>query len=226
MAFELDERLKDWVGGVVPGAELSLAPPSAKNTGQGVGLYLLEVRQSPPPSTTKRVPLQIALRYLVTTWSEEPEGAHQMVVELMFSAMENKDFEVELEPIPLTLWSLFGTPPLPSFILRMPLRHERPQPQAKYVRELKVQTSPIIGFHGVLLGPGDLPLSDCRVEMPALNLATGTDYKGRFYFPSVPSAGSKQLVVKAKGYELPVNSEQNYPDSGAPLVIRFSPLEE
>jgi hypothetical protein len=227
MAFELDGRLKDWVGGVVQGAELSLAAPGAKNTGRGVGLYLLELVQSPPPSTMKRPPLQLVLRYLITAWSDEPESAHQMVVDLMFAAMESQDFQVEQESIPLTVWTAFGTPPLPSFILRVPLRQERPQPQAKLVRQpLKIQLSPIVGFHGLLLGPEDVPLSDCRVEMPDLNLATGTDYKGRFYFPSVPSAGSKQLVVKAKGYELPVRSEENHPDSGAPLIIHFSPLEE
>jgi len=140
--------------------------------------------------------------------------------------MENKDFQVELEPIPLTVWTAFGVPPQPSFVLRVPLRQERPQPQTKLVRELRIQSSPVVSFHGLLLGPGDVPLSDCRIEMPALRLSTCTDYKGRFYFPSVPAAGNKQLLVKAKGRELPVDSEDNHPDGGTPLVIHFNLLEE
>jgi hypothetical protein len=226
MADEFDERLKGWVGSAIQGVELSLAAPDAAKTGRGIGLYLLEVMQSPPPSTNRRPPLQLTLRYLVTAWSDKPEDAHQMLVELMFAAMENKDFQVELEPIPITVWTAFGVPPRPSFILRVPLRQERPQPQAKLVRQLKIQSAPIVGFHGLLLGPRDVPLSNCSVELPALNLATSTDYKGRFYFPSVPAAGSKQLLIKARGFVLPVSGEQNYPDSRTPLVIHFSPLEE
>jgi hypothetical protein len=226
MAEEFDERLRSWVSSEVPGAEVSLAGPKSQRSGRGVGLYLLELMQSPPPSTSKRPPLQLVLRYLITAWSDKPEDAHEMLVGLMFAAMENRDFQVELEPIPLTVWTAFGVPPQPSFVLRVPLRQERPEPQTKLVRELKIQSSPIVSFHGLLLGPGDVPLSDCRVEMPALRLSTSTDYKGRFYFPSVPTAGSKQLLVKAKGFELPVRSELNYTDSRAPLVIHFSPLEE
>lgn len=227
MASESDARLKDWVGSVIPGVELSLEAPGTKKTGRGVGLYLLELVQSPPPSTSKRPPLQVVLRYLVTAWSDKPEDAHQMLVELMFAAMENMDFQVELEPIPLAVWSAFGVPPRPSFLVRVPLRQERPLPPTKLVREpLKIQMSPAVGFHGLVLGPGDIPLSDCRVELPALNLSTRTDFRGRFHFPSVPSAGSKQFLVKAKGFALPVSSEQNHPDSRTPLVIHFSLLEE
>jgi hypothetical protein len=226
MAFEFDGRLKDWIGSVIQGAELSLEPPDAKKTGRGVGLYLLELIQAPPPSTTRRPALQLALRYLITAWSDTPEDAHQILVSVMLAAMESTEFQVELEPVPMTTWTAFGMPPQPSFVLRVPLRQERQQPQTKLVRELKIQSSPIVSFHGLLLGPGDVPLSDCQVELSALNLSTSTDYKGRFYFPSVPAAGSKQFLVKAKGFELPVRSEQNYPDSGKPLVIHFSSLEE
>jgi hypothetical protein len=166
------------------------------------------------------------LRYLITAWSDKPEDAHEMLVELMFAAMDNRDFQVEQEPISLTVWTAFGMPPQPSFVLRVPLRQERPQPQTKLVRELKIQSSPVVSFHGLLLGPGDVPLSDCRVEVPSLNLSTSTDYKGRFYFPGMPAVGTKKLLIKAKGRELPVDSEDNHPDSGTPLVIHFSLLEE
>jgi len=226
MAEEFDGRLKNWVGSVIEGIDVSLAPPESKRSGRGVGLYLLELVQSPLPSANKRPPLQLVLRYLITTWSDKPEDAHQMLVALMFAAMENKDFQVELEALPTTVWTAFGVPPRPSFILRAPLRQERPEPQTKLVRERpRVEMSPIVGLHGLLLGPGAIPLSDCRIEIPALHVSTSTDYRGRFYFPAVPASGNKQLVVKAKGVELPVVSQQNYPDSRAPLVIHFSPLE-
>jgi len=227
MADEFDERLKNWVGSTIQGVKLSLAAPETTKAGRGVGLYLLELIQSPMPSTNRRPPLQLTLRYLVTVWSDKPEDGHQILVDLMFAAMENKDFQVELEPIPLTVWTAFGVPPQPSFVLRVPLRRERPETDAKLVRgPLKIHSSPMMAFHGLLLGPGDMPLSDCRVEVPALGLSASTDHKGRFYFPGVPAAGPKKLLVKAKGRELPVSSEDNHPDSRAPLVVHFSLMEE
>lgn len=226
MADDFDGRIKNWIGGVVQAAEISLAVPDSKKTGRGVGLYLLEVVQLPTPTTSRRRPLQLALRYLITAWADKPEEAHQMLVDLIFAAMDNGDFQVEPDPIPMTVWAAFGVPPRPSFIMRVPLRHERPERETKLVRHpLTVQASPIVGFHGVLLGPGNIPLSDCRVEIPAQGLSTNTDYKGRFHFPAVPADGKKQLLVKAKGFELPVSSDKNYPDRKTPLVIHFSPLE-
>jgi len=133
---------------------------------------------------------------------------------------------VEQEPVPLTLWTALTVPPRPSFVLRVPLRQERPQPQAKLVRQpLKIQSSPIVGFHGLLLGPEDMPLSDCRVEMPDLNLATHR-LQGRFSFPSVPAAGTKQLLVKEKDNELQSAVKRTPRTAGHRLdIIRFSPLE-
>src|SRR5262249_36272243 len=131
MAFESDERLRDWAANVTPNVAVSFAAPEAKSSGRGVGLCLLEMIQSPAPSTAKRPPLQVTLRYLVSAWSEEPEEAHRMLADLMFAAMENSEFQVEMEPIPLSVWSSFGVPPRPSFLLRVPLRQERPQPQTK-----------------------------------------------------------------------------------------------
>ncbi len=227
MAEEFDERMKDWVTSELQGIEVSLTSPGNQRTGQGVGMYLLELMQSPQPSTNRRPPLQLTLRYLVTAWSGKPEDAHQMLVQLIFAAMENKDFKVELESIPLTVWSAFGVAPQPSFILNVPLRKERPEPDTKLVRQpMTVQASPMMRFHGLLLGPEDIPLSDCRIEVPSLDLSTSTDHKGRFCFPGMPAVGTKKLLIKAKGRELAFDSEENYPDSGTPLVIHFSLLEE
>jgi len=222
----VDQRLKDWVNTVI-NQVASLGPPNQQKAGQGVGLYLMEIAQAPPPSTGKLSPLQLALRYLVTAWSDRPEDAHRVLGELLFAAMENPDFEVERDPVPITIWTAFGLPPCPSFVLRVPLRKERPDARAKPVRmPLTLMSSPVIGFHGLLLGPRGIPLADSRVEMPALRLSTSTDYKGRFHFSCVPAEGVKLLRIKAKGRELSVSSNDNYPDSMKPLVVRFNSLEE
>jgi len=227
MADNFDERMRDWVTSEIEGIEVSFAAPKNQPSGRGVGMYLLEMQQSPMPSTNKRPPLQLLLRYLITAWSDKPEDAHQILAQLMFAAMENKDFQVEVDSIPVAVWSALDATPQPSFVLSVPLRRERPEPETQLVRQpLKIEASPLMSFHGLLLGPGDIPLSDCRVEVPSLRLSTSTDHKGRFYFPGMPSVGTKKLLIKAKGLELPVNSEENYPDSATPLIIHFSPLEE
>ncbi len=228
MVDHFDERLKNWILSVAGGAEISLAPPSGPRPGSGIGLYLIEVMKAPPPNTVRRpAPLQLCLRYLITTWSDKPEDAHELLVRLIFAAMESADFQVESEPLPLSAWTALGVSPRPSFLLRVPLSYERPATPTKLVRQtIKIKASPVISFHGLVLGPGEIPLSGCRVELPALSLSTSTDYKGRFSFPSVPGEGTKELLCKAKGRELPVSTEGNYPDSRAPMVINFSPLED
>lgn len=227
MEDNFDKRLKNWIAGEIPGAEVSLTAPEKQPAGQGVGLYLLELAQIPMPSTNRRSPLQLTLRYLVTAWADKPEDAHRTLVQLIFAAMENRDFQVELDPIPITVWTAFGVDPRPSFVLRVPVRKERPEPETPRVREpLRVQSSLVASFHGVVLGPGDIPLAGCRVEVPSLNLATSTDHQGRFRFPGMPATGTKSFLVKAKGRDLRLDSAENHPEGEAPLIIHFSPLEE
>jgi hypothetical protein len=228
MVDHFDERVRNWVLSVAEGAEVWMGPPNVQRPGSGVGLYLLEVMKAPPPATPKRpAPLQLTLKYLVTAWSEKPEGANELLVKLILAAMENEDFEVETEALSMNLWTALGTPPRPSFLMRVPLSHERSAPPVKLVRHpLTVRMSPTSSFHGTVLGPDEIPLSECRVEIPALRLSTSTDYKGRFCFPCVPSEGTKNLLIKARGHILPVTTDGNYPSSGAPMVINFSSLEE
>jgi hypothetical protein len=193
--------------------------------GRGVGLYLVELADKPPLRNSKRPPLQFSLRYLVTTWAEDPEEAHSLLGELVLSAMEMSEFTVEFPPA--GFWTSFGVPPQPSFLLNVPLQKERPEPKTGMVRQVIVHTSPITSFHGVVLGPGDLPVAGAAVEMPDLRLFATTDYKGRFRFPTVPSEpAEKMIVVRAKGRKLSLTSDQNHPGDGAPLVVRFHFEEE
>src|SRR5262249_2297050 len=228
MIDHFDEQVKSWVLGVAEGAELWLGPPNGQRAGSGVGLYLLEVMKAAPTSSARRpAPLQLTLRYLITTWAEKAEDAHQLLVRLILAAMENADFEVESEPPSTNVWTAMSASPRPSFFLRVPFTYERQPVATKLVRQpLQIQVTPTVSFYGLLLGPEGIPLSDCRVEIPALNLSTSTDYKGRFGFPLVPGEGTKKLLIKAKGRELSISTDASYPDSAEPMVINFTSLEE
>ena len=62
---------------------------------------------------------------------------------------------------------------------------------------------------------------NARVELPALEMSTNTDSKGRFHFSAVPAVpGKKLLRVRAKGQEFSINTEQAGSDKD-PLVIHL-----
>lgn len=223
MIEAVDQRLKDWAGSVIQGTPISLTAPSASDTGRGIGLYLMDLVHAPPPRTVKRPPLRISLRYLVTTWAEKPEEAHGLLGQLVFAAMDSSEVEVELDPVPVSVWRAFGVAPRPSFVLRVPLQQERLEPAVQLVRApLKVDTSPVQSLQGVVLGPNEIPLVGARVELPGLRLSTRTDSKGRFHFSTVPAEPSAKLLrITAKGRELSVKTEG---DAGRdPIVIQFDP---
>jgi hypothetical protein len=130
---ELDGRIKEWAGTVLGPAEITLEPPGDGRQGEGASLYLLEIL-SAPPFRDARPPLQVALRYLVTAWAQEPEGAHRILGRLAFAALEHPEFEFDPEPPPTAIWAAFGLAPRPGFFLRALVRRERPYTPAPVVK--------------------------------------------------------------------------------------------
>ncbi|MGG6295123.1 Pvc16 family protein [Leptolyngbya sp. AN02str] len=205
----IDRSLKDWVTSVVGSAEVSFAAPSDTHTGQGVGLYLLELAYKPSASSTFRLPLQLSLHYLVTTWAESAEQAHHLLGKLIFAAIETPDFEVQIEPIPVAVWVAFHVVPRPAFVLRVPLKRDRPQTIAPPVRVAPdVQVSPSTTLQGQVVGPSDMPLMGAQVELAALKRTTVTNAKGEFEFAAVPTHPPIQrLYVTTKGHRFSVHLE-------------------
>jgi hypothetical protein len=226
MIDELDNRLKAWVYASIGTVEVSLAAPEVAPSGCGVGLYLMELIQSAPGRGLKRPPLQIVLRYLVTVWAEKQEEAHRLLGELTFAALDSSEFEVEADPVPIALWTAFGVPPRPSFVLRAPLRRERPERAAPRVLQAVLGISPMRELHGLVVGPNGTAVAGAQVEFSTLKLRTRTDTKGRFHFPCVPAGpGAKRLRVRAKGHEVAVTTAQTL-DDDEPLIVRFNKLEK
>lgn len=221
-----DQSLKEWIGTVVQGADVRLTPPVDSGDSRVVSLYLMDLLPAPRASTSRRLPLQISLRYLVTAWDENPEDAHRVLGDLVFAAMEHPGFEVELGTLSTEAWAAFGVAPRPAFMLRLPLQIERPEPQVPHVhRPVEVRIAPAVSLSGLLVGPGDIPLGDVRVELPTLQLSTHTDAQGRFRFGAVPAEPStKELRVRIKGSDRLVKVEHNR-DAREPMVIRFETME-
>jgi hypothetical protein len=227
MIDAVDRRLKDWVKSTLESVDVRLSPPAADEKA-GIGLYLMELAVMPPASTTRLPPRQVALRYLVTSSADDLEAAHRLLGDLIFAAMDNPEFQVELEPVPMTVWTAFGVPPRPSFVLRVPLQQARKETKAKPVRTVPVlRTVAATTLHGVVRGPSDIPLPGAEVQAPALRLTTYTDSHGRFYFSSVPAEGQNlTLRVKAKGREVSATADHGHADPSNPFLIRFDTLED
>jgi hypothetical protein len=224
---ELDQRLKEWAEAIVPDVGVRFTPPNDSDAAPAIYLYLLDlVPETPAASAGRTPPLQVGLRYLTTVRAESPQEAHRMLGHLVSAAMESPDFKVELDPPAAAFWSALGIVPRPAFMLRVPLRLPRPEPKVGRVRKpAEVHHSPLTSLVGVLLGPGELPVCDARVELGSPRLTTHTDSRGFFRFAAVPAEPSeKRLQIRAKGYEQTVTVEHVAGDR-KPLVIHFEAME-
>jgi len=221
MIHEVDELIEAWVGEVVD-AKISFGCPDEPPDEPGVQIYLLGVALRPPLRERPLPPLELSLRYLITTWPNSAKDAHRQLGELAFAAMEHDAFEVELEPLTAAEWSALHCIPRPALVVRAPAKRERPAPHAKLVRHpIVVEQSPAVTVSGRVVGPGDVPLSGARVEIPALGLATRSDSHGGFAFRTVPAEPrTRRFRVNAKGRQVVLDTDLGItPDQ--PLVVRF-----
>jgi hypothetical protein len=218
--------LRDWVRAVDPSAEFTLDPPLAERSGHGVSVYLLEVSPRPPSRGDSRPPLQLWLRYLVTTWADDPADAHSLLLDLAFAAMEQADIEVLTEPLPASTWTALDVVAQPSFVLRASLRRERAEPITKPVLvPLRLEAAPRIVVSGVVLDAREIALAGATVGVVGLDHTTMTDRRGRFRLEGVPgSPVDSQLRIRAKGVEVIVPVPKK-PGSASSMVIHLDPLE-
>jgi len=209
MIEKADQQLREWVSSVIKPAEVVLSLPDDETKAPRIGLYLMDLAQAPTPRGSKRPPLQVWLRYLVTASAPQPEEAHRLLGELLLAALEKPEseppeFEVSTETVPLEAWSALERSPQPSFFLRMTLRRERPQKKVPPVRTSVIISSPMTHLDGIVYGPESTPIMYARVEVASLRLSTYTDAAGRFHFPALPSNAPVSLKVQAKGKEMNV----------------------
>lgn len=227
MIPEVDRRLREWARQVLGDVGVTLAPPGREEGSAGVSFYLLALESEAPAETTGRRQLGVALRYLVTAWADTPSEAHRLLGEIASAALLSAEHEVDFEAVPHEVWTAFGTPPRPSFRLRVPVTVDTERPPAKRVTEpMELVHSPLHVLHGQVVSSGNRPVPDVTVEVPFLDLRTKTDGKGRFSFPAVPSNPPiTTLKVRGKGVGGLVRLDEDGVPTSEPLVIRLSDLE-
>jgi hypothetical protein len=226
MIEQADREVQAWVQGNLPDVEVVLETPHQFEGKQRVSLYLLALADPLPAWVNQHSAKRIALRYLITSWAKTEEEAHVLLGKLVFAALEKREYELSLAELPVALWAAFGMLPRPALTLWVPCSIVQPEPVVQLVRgPLVVRGAPIRSLHGIVLGPGDVPIMGAGVELPALQLRGYTDAHGRFSFATVPSGSQGlQLVVKAKGRRQRVTVEQSTSDK-EPLAIRFDSFD-
>lgn len=221
MIEQADEEVLDWVRAAIPDVAVRIAAPPPADAESGVWIHLLSVQPVATARGVKRPPLELALRYLVTTLSDDEGDAHRWLGILAFGALEVTEWQVERTPPPLELWRAFGVPPRPAFIVAVPVRLERPEKEVPLVRRPPVvRSSPIAELAGVIVGPDDVPITGATVEIPSLQLNAQTNHDGAFRFPTVPATSAVSLVVRAKRLVRNVRARP-----GEALRISFDDLE-
>jgi hypothetical protein len=215
---EIDQQVAGWVEEILPGVSVTLDGPAAATA--DVGLHLFEIADLPPARTEERRLVQVRLGYLVTTAGDDVALAHKRLGGLLFAALTHPDYGVRFAGDLSEFWSAAGVPPRAGFILTVPLRQPVDTVPPKPVQvPLIVQGAGVRTIEGVVLGPGDVPISDAYVEIPALALATRSDMRGRFRFAAVPTAPPKQQVrVHAKTRDFPFTIDSSKP---SPFVLRL-----
>lgn len=224
MIDDIDQLLKGWVSSVADNARISLSLEEKPDADLSVSLYLMDILNMPVSGQGRNLPLQVRLRYLVSTVAENMEEAHQLLGKLLFSAMEKPEYEVGLESVDMRVWLAAGVAPRPAFYLSLPMRMER----AGHAR--LIRTPPELVYRkmrkldGVLMGPGNVPVPNGRIELADSKLSTNADEQGRFHFSAIPDKPLKRkFFICAKGQDFEL--EATLPKKEESLLLRLQMME-
>jgi len=216
-----DERMLEWARRIVPDVPVTIAPPPSADAGAGVRIHLLSLVPVPAARGAKRPPLELSLRYLITTNADDETDAHRWLGVLAFDAMDKRDWTVEPDPPDAELWRAFEIAPRPGFVVRVPLRLPRNDREAPLVRKrLVIDMHSTAALAGTVTGPEDMPIAGASLEIPSLQLFTRTDENGAFRFPQLPASSSVTLIVRARRQTHTLRAS-----TGEPLHIRIEGLE-
>ena len=227
MNERIDDRISSWVRKALPGVAVTVGAPSADGLGErGVSLYLWQLRPKPPLGSVRHDVLQVSLEYLVRTWAPDPSDAHEMLLELAYSAMQEPGFEVDLEPLDPSVWLALGVPPEPAIRLTVPSQRTIAARRARPVlHPLGVTATALSSLSGWVRSPDGSPSPAPGSRSLAIDRRSRTGADGRFRLDAIPTGTTPLRVrVSAKGKE--AWTTVGAADDRADVVIEIDPREE
>lgn len=119
MLGDTSRELLEFVASLGSGVPAFLVSPASGSASKGeyISIYLLEITLPSNPVTRALKGLSISMRYLVTTFAEGEEEAHDLLEEILKAVWLNKDYQLEMAPPPENLWLALGIPPRPCVII-------------------------------------------------------------------------------------------------------------
>lgn len=180
------------------GGEVTLG---SKVAGGGNGLWLWPYEVRPQQQTTgggPRHPYRLAVRCVLAPGTV-PDSLPALDL-VLAAAVRAGTPELITEPPDVTLWQALGQPPVPALVFQVPASITHALPPRPAVRgPLVLKQLDLRPLAGILLGPGDQPVSAARVEVAGAQLSSYTDGHGRFTFPAIPVADRVALRVVGRG---------------------------
>lgn len=228
MINQVSDSLFEWAKALSGVQQVSFQMPAQPEEDlTTVHIYLMEISDDARRHNTGRPPVQPSLRYLLTTSGKDIRNAHKLLYVLLYSALQNPDFEVEFDPVNSMLWTALQTPPRPAFIIRVPLTHEWPPISVPRVKDVRVGLYALVWLFGQVLGPGDVPIEQARVEVKDVHKdsCAYTDRMGCFSIPNVAATPNrKTLTVTAQGCEQVFSCEETG-SIDSPQIFRMAASE-
>jgi len=183
------------------GAPVRIGPPTAIESGEPVvAAWPLELRSDQEArSTGQRLPMRLILRCLVCA-SGAVDEATRLLDRVLVAAAAAVERIAVLEPPSPETWLAFGVAPRPAVLFDIPLQIARVSPPVPMVTQpIQVETMALLAVTGRILGPGDIPLSDMRVEVASTGHSALTDSNGQFVLAGVPAGEPTRLRVRGRG---------------------------
>jgi len=191
------------------------------SAGATVLLYPLDLQLPAAPMATgarTRV-AEVSVRLLVSVIGASAFDAAAATSALALEAAVDSEWRVEPGSPDLALWRALGQPPVPAFILVVPVRRILDHAPAPPVRHrLKVIPARMRAVTGRVVAPTGEPLPAARVALADGNATSTTDSRGRFRLEIAAVAGAPlRLRVSARGASAAVEMDDPPVDSGGDL---------
>ena len=227
MIDEIDHRLKKWLATVIDdNYQISFEAPGRVKDQPVLSVYLYAIENAAPISTTREIPFQAILSYLVTIQSKNQIEAHKFLGKILLEAKSRSEFEVGFPALSADFWLAFDVMPLPHFSLRYPLTVARKSDTAPKIKSPpQVEIGSITQLTGIVVGPGSQPISRAKVMHSKSKTVTYTDQSGRFSISTkMNQLNDFKFQIDAKGqhFEIEVPLKESHNSS---VTIHLDSLE-
>jgi len=166
-----------------------------------------------------RDPLRLRVRYLVHAGGADPTAeAVTGEFDRILTSLPDGAVHLVLDPVTPETWRGFGVSPQLGLYLDVTTQATAPPgPTPPRVRAgMQLSTEPLARLHGMVVGPGGVPVPGMKVVEQQTGAATYTGNRGQFAFPAVPASGPTRLRLSGRGQHLVAEVAER---SDEPIII-------